>query len=79
MNKLKLNLYQTFYPSKSSHNIKKNYNDILKGTKSILKNNFSYKSYINEYKYSTEVVSFKSPDIQNYPLVNRNSLSLIPI
>ena len=79
MNKLKLNLYQTFYPSKSSHNIKKNYNDILKGTKSILKNNFSYKSYINEYKDSTEVVSFKSPDIQNYPLVNRNSLSLIPI
>ena len=75
----KLNLYHTFYTSKSFEKQYKNYNEILKGTKTILKNCLSFKNYINNYKKNTEVFSFKNPKNTKYPILNKRSMSLIPI
>ena len=77
--KSKFNLYHTFYSFKSFEKQNKNHNDILKDTKSILKNSMSFKNYIKNYKNKTEVISFKTPNITNYPKLNSKSLSLIPI
>ena len=44
-----LNLYEIFYSSKSLEKGKHHYNDILKGTKSVLKNHLSYSNYIKDY------------------------------
>ena len=80
--KLKIDLYHTFYPSKSNdknNKFNKNFNNILKGTKSILKNCRSYEKYIKDYKKNTEIISFKSPNITKYPILNSRSLSLIPV
>ena len=74
-----INLYHTFYSSKSFEKQNKNYHDILKGTKSILRNFISFKNYIKNYKNKTEVTSFKAPNITKYPIINSKSLSLIPI
>ena len=77
-----MNLYNTFYSSKSfekKKNNKNNFNSILKGTKSILKNCLSFNNYLKNYKKGTEVISFKSPNITKYPILNKRSLSLIPL
>ena len=74
-----INLYHTFYSSKSFEKRNKNYHDILNGTKSILRNFISFKNYIKNYKNKTEVTSFKVPNITKYPIINSKSLSLIPI
>ena len=77
--KSRIDLYNTFYSSKSfEKKNNNNYNSILKGTKSILKNCLSFKQYIKNYKKSTEIISFKSPNIKKYPILNKKSLSLIP-
>ena len=76
---LKLNLYHTFYSSKSFEKKSKNYNTILKGTKSILNNCLTYKNYIKNYRKYTEVLSFKTPKLTKYPILNKRSLSLLPI
>ena len=74
-----LNLYEIFYSPKSLKKGKSNYNDILKGTKSLLKNYLSYTSYIKDYNEFTTIQSFKIPSIKNYPLLNKKSLQLIPL
>ena len=69
-----MDLYNTFYSSKSFEKKKNNYNSILKGTKSILKNCLSFNHYLKNYKKGTEVISFKSPNITKYPILNKRSL-----
>ena len=77
--KSNFSLYNTFYSSKFHGTEKKYYNDILKGTKSVLKNCLSFKNYIKNYKEMTEILSFKTPYKNNFPVLNNRSLSLIPI
>ena len=74
-----LNLYGIFYCSKSFEKGKNNCNDILKGTKSVLKNYLSYNNYIKDYIELTTIQSFKIPSIKSYPLLNKKSLKLIPL
>ena len=74
-----INLYEIFYSSKSLDKGKHDYNDILKGTKSVLKNYLSYSNYIRDYNEFTTIQSFKIPSIKNYPLLNNKSLQLIPL
>lgn len=74
-----LNLYEIFYSSKSLEKGKHHYNDILRGTKSVLKNHLSYSNYIKDYNEFTTIQSFKIPSIKNYPLLNNKSLQLIPL
>ena len=54
-------------------------NNIVKGTKSILKNQKRYKSYIKNYFLTTKLSTFKSPEITEYPLLKKGSSYLIPI
>ena len=51
---------------------------ILKGTKSILRNKIKFSGYMNEYQSIVAKPTFKSPDIQNYPLLRKEVSSMIP-
>ena len=52
---------------------------ILKRTKSILKSKNKYSGYMDEYQSIVEKSTFKSPDIQNYPLLRKEVSSMIPL
>ena len=53
--------------------------DISKITKNVLTNKKKYRNYFLEYSKKTEVYSFKSPGITQYPLLQKKSCSLLPI
>ena len=52
---------------------------ILKGTKSILNNKLKFSGYMNEYQTIVAKLTFKRPDIQNYPLLRKEFSSMIPV
>ena len=52
---------------------------ILKKTKSILKNKNKFSGYMDEYQSLVAKSTFKSPDIQNYPLLRKEVSSMIPL
>ena len=54
-------------------------NDILRGTKTVLKSKNGFKEYINNYNIFTKVPAFKNPNITDYPLLKAESAFLNPI
>ena len=54
-------------------------NDILRGTKSVLKSKNGFKEYISNYNIFTKVPTFKNPNITDYPLLKADSAFLNPI
>ncbi len=78
-NKNKHSIYNIFYSSRNHRKGKENCNNILKGTKSILKSFSSFNNYIKKYTEITQRISFKRPDVDNFPILNSKSLSLLPI
>ena len=77
MKSLKSSVYDIFKIKTS--NDKYAFNDILKGTKSVLASRQGYESYIHDYFLSTKMCTFKSPEITEYPLLKTDSSFLIPI
>ena len=61
MKSLKSSVYDIFKIKTS--NDKYAFNDILKGTKSVLASRQGYESYIHDYFLSTKMSTFKSPEI----------------
>jgi hypothetical protein len=72
-------IYSVFYSPRNHGKEKQNCIGILKGTKSILKNFSSFNDYLKKYKSITQKITFKTPDYEHFPLLNSQSLSLIPI
>ena len=52
---------------------------ILKGTKSILKNKMKFSKYMKEYQSIVTKSTYKSPDVQKYPLIRKEVSPMIPI
>ena len=75
------NLFKIYDIFKSNKEMKEadSLSDISKITKNILISKKKYRNYFLEYAKKTEVYSFKSPGITQYPLLQKKSCSLLPI
>ena len=75
------NLFKIYDIFKSNKELKEadSLSDISKITKNILISKKKYRNYFLEYAKKTEVYSFKSPGITQYPLLQKKSCSLLPI
>ena len=73
-----LKIYDIFKPNNNIDEVE-SLNYITKATKKILINKKKYRNYFAEYTKKTEVYSFKSPGITQYPLLQKKSCSLLPI
>ena len=75
------NLFKIYDIFKSNKEMKEadSLSDISRITKNILISKKKYRNYFLEYAKKTEVYSFKSPGITQYPLLQKKSCSLLPI
>ena len=62
-------IYSTFKKGKQD-----SFADILKSTKSIIRNSSSFNKYINHYTSSIQISAFKSPDRAVYPILKNNNI-----
>ena len=62
-------IYSTFKKGKQD-----SFADILKSTKSIIRNSSSFNKYINHYTSSIQISAFKSPDRSVYPILKNNNI-----
>ena len=67
----------TLYSNFSLKKDKNKVNDIIYFTKNLTLNNKYYSNYVEEYEKSTQLSSFKDPNMSSYPLFqNKNYISL---
>ena len=67
----------TLYSNFSLKKDKNKVNDIIYFTKNLTLNNKDYSNYVEEYEKSTQLSSFKDPNMSSYPLFqNKNYISL---
>ena len=71
--------YQTLLPKKKLMNKKLFLSKILNRTKSILKSKSDFSEYMKEYDSIVTKLTFKTPEIQNYPLLRKNKSDMISI
>ena len=62
-------IYSTFKKGKQD-----SFADILKSTKSIIRNSSSFNKYITHYTSSIQISTFKSPDRSSYPILKNNDI-----
>lgn len=62
-------IYSTFKKGKQD-----SFADILKSTKSIIRNSSSFNKYITHYTSSIQISTFKSPDRSTYPILKNNDI-----
>lgn len=67
-------LYQAFY-SQTNDKL----TEIIKRTKGMLTNSSKFKSYISRYNSQTQIYSFKTPNITQYPVLNHSCKNIIPL
>ena len=53
--------------------------EIIKRTKGMLTNSSKFKSYISRYNSQTQIYSFKTPTITQYPVLNHSCKNIIPL
>lgn len=53
--------------------------EIIKRTKGMLTNSSKFKSYISRYNSQTQIYSFKTPNITQYPVLNHSCKNIIPL
>ena len=53
--------------------------NILKGTKSLLNNQNKFSGYMKDYKAIISKSTFKSPDIESYPILRKENSSFLPV
>ena len=73
-----LKIYDIF-KAKESLKIANSLSDISKATKKVLTSKKKFRNYFLEYNQKTEVYSFKSPGITQYPILQKKSSSLLPV
>ena len=73
-----LKIYEIF-KSKKTLKDKESLSDINRITKAILQNKKKFRNYFLDYNKKTEVYSFKRPGVAKYPVLQKKSLSLIPL